>query len=500
MRDLVAEARRQPPHPLLGVVLGAGAGLLGAALLATQTPVRALAALAVLGGLLILTVPHVAVYALVGATIVQWPADLIKYAGVAVAGAVGLWALATRRPLVPRDRLFAILALLSGLVLIGALRVGEAGATSVAASYLSFLGFYWLLSTAATAPRVVRHVAAAMLWSGFLLAAIGIVQFRYHFIWPASTLVNSYHATVLGVSDAADLAVLQAWEGVFRVESLAGTPDFFGLSMQVLLPFAFFWMLRRRTTGGRLVGAVLLATLALALVLSLTRGAMLTTAMITVPLLAVKFGLRRSVPYLVAGVLLVGTLGAVWEPLQSRALSAWGEWASSDPTTAGGWRREMIGVGLHMFADHFWVGVGPGQHRNFLPAYAPSTLLVVPDTDSLLPIHNAYLALAIETGVGGLLLLLLLIALAWRRLRRLQRAFRAGGQTALLDLAHAAEVAWIGLTVNVAMYPQLDKYRYFWLLLAFIGCLSRIADDEAERAPPAPAQQGHLQRGTVARG
>jgi hypothetical protein len=106
-----------------------------------------------------------------------------------------------------------------------------------------------------------------------------------------------------------------------------------------------------------------------------------------------------------------------------------------------------------------------------------------------MPIHNAYLAMAIELGVGGLLLLVLLIGLAWRRLRQLQRVFRASGQGALLDLTHAAEVAWIGLAINIAMYPQLDRYRYFWLLLAFIGCLSRIAADAAERATSPAAGQ-----------
>lgn len=489
---------RHRHHPLLGLLLGAAGGGLAAVLSHSLSPWWALASLAALaGGSVMLVAPRFAVYTLTAMTIVQWPGDLIKYVGAVVVASIGLWALVTRRRLVPQDHLLAILFLLGAMVIAGALALGEPEATSLAGSYVGFVGLYWVVSTLTTSPLIIRRLAAVMLLSGFLLAVIGLVQVRYQFIWPVSTLNAGYHATVLGISDPVALRELQAWEGTFRVESLAGTPDFLGLTMQILLPFAFYWTIERSSTKGRLAGLVLLVVLGATLVLSLTRGAMVTTILITIPLLAVKYGLRRALPYLMIGLMVVGVATAAWEPLRSRALSTSEEWLNGDPATAGGWRRQMIEVGLRIFADNFWLGVGPGQHRRYLPIYADSALLVVPDVSAVLPLHNAYLAMAIELGVGGLLLLLLLVGLTWRRLRRLQRIFRATGDRRLTNLAHAAEVAWIGLIVNIAMYPQLDRYRYFWLLLAFIGGLSRLAADHPLlRQQTRRLNGGHLASGT----
>jgi hypothetical protein len=115
---------------------------------------------------------------------------------------------------------------------------------------------------------------------------------------------------------------------------------------------------------------------------------------------------------------------------------------------------------------------------------------VIPVDELQAPLHNAYLTIAIELGVGGLTCLVLLVVLAWRRLRQVQAHFRASNQAALLALANAAEVAWVGLAVSIAFYPHLATFRYFWILLAAVGGLSRVAADQQERA----------RRGMVARG
>jgi hypothetical protein len=47
----------------------------------------------------------------------------------------------------------------------------------------------------------------------------------------------------------------------------------------------------------------------------------------------------------------------------------------------------------------------------------------------------------------------------------------------MADLACASEIAWIAMIANIMMYPGLENFRYFWVLLALLGGLSRIAAD-----------------------
>jgi hypothetical protein len=125
--------------------------------------------------------------------------------------------------------------------------------------------------------------------------------------------------------------------------------------------------------------------------------------------------------------------------------------------------------------------VGIGQQRSLWVHYAP-TYIFTPGAETQLPIHNGYLAIAIDLGIAGLTLLLLLLGLAWRRLRRLQGYFRATNQRQMLDLAAASEVALLSYIASSAMYPGMENFRYFWVLLALIGALSRVCADDSAAA------------------
>jgi O-antigen ligase len=460
-------------EPLIGVAAGAGAAGLLAAL---PTMVAALAPAALLAGVMVLVAPQLGLYLLTGAMIAQWPYRLLTVAGAAVTVATLFWALAARRTLVPRDGVFLLVALLVGLVLLSALANGEPEGFRVALSFVSFVALYWTVVTLCETPAAVIRLADVMLLAGLAIALIGMVQFVYPFVWIASAqMVEAASSVNVGM----ELGLLQ-WEGFRRIESLTGTPNYLGLTMQILLPFAVLWTWRQREPLRVVAGVAVTGALAAALVLSFTRGAMLTTAAITVPLLALRIGLRRSMPFLFLGALLVAAVVGLWEPLRARVASTLVEVLSSDPGTAAGWRVAVLPIGFQMFLDHFWTGVGIGQQRSLWQQYAP-TYIFAPGAEQQLPIHNGYLAIAIDLGVAGLLLLLLLLGTVWLRLRRLQTAFRAGGAGRLFDLACAAEIAWVSMIANIMMYPGLENFRYFWVLLALIGGLSRLA-----RAPATP--------------
>jgi hypothetical protein len=467
-------------RPLPGwatAVLGALAGLLAVGLLTALSPLWAALALgALVAGVLAIGAPQAALYALAGAMIAQWPGRLITVAGAGMAGLALLWALAARRSLMPRDGLFAILGLLAGLVWLSALALGAQESARVALTFSSFLALYWMVSTLCTGAAFARRFAYAMQIAGVLTALIGFVQFVHPFVWIASA---QYFEADSALNAGASLGLLD-WEGFARIESVTGTPNYLGLSMQILLPLAVFWMYRRTTALGRIAGVAAIGALAAALVLSFTRGVMLTTAAITLPLLVIKLGWRRTLPYVAILAAAAAIVVVAWAPLRARVISTLVEVLSADPGTAAGWRVAATPIGIQMFLDHFWTGVGIGQQRSLWVHYAP-TYIFTPGAETQLPIHNGYLAIAIDLGIGGLALLLLLMALAWRRLRRLQDYFRATGQRQMLDLAAASEVALLSYIASIAMYPGVENFRYFWVLLALIGALSRVWADQRSR-------------------
>ena len=84
------------------------------------------------------------------------------------------------------------------------------------------------------------------------------------------------------------------WNGFYRIDSLTGAADYLGLTMQILIPFAFFWMIRQTSGQRQIVGLLAIAAMAIAMVLSFTRGIFLTTAVIVIPMLAHRYGWRYS--------------------------------------------------------------------------------------------------------------------------------------------------------------------------------------------------------------
>ncbi|NTU86401.1 MAG: O-antigen ligase family protein, partial [Chloroflexales bacterium] len=432
------------------------------------------------GAVLTLASPQFGMLALSSLMIAQWPGQVLKLGAAGVVGATLLWALARRRRLIPRDEVLLVLAPLILLIWLSALSVGDPSAVRVATSWTGYALYYWAASTLATDERAPRRLAMVFLISGVVTALIGLVQYKLHFTWIITAYTQSDPFLYLGSNDFRDL---QIWDGSFRIDSVTGSENYMGVAMQLPIAFACYWLIRRRSLAGRVVGLAMLAVLAAALLLSLTRGAILITAVVVVPMLAAKFGWRRSLPYLLVGAAIMAITFASIGQFRARAAATVDQVLHVSPMTSGGFRISIVPVGLAIIRDHFWTGVGLEQHRWAIRRYAPSDL-VSPVESAQLQLHNAYLWIAAELGIFGLLLVGALLALVWRRLRRLQAYYRGSGQRALEDLAHAAEVAWVALIFDMAFYPVVDTiFRYHWVLLAVVAGLTRVALDQGA-APP----------------
>jgi O-antigen ligase len=248
--------------------------------------------------------------------------------------------------------------------------------------------------------------------------------------------------------------------------------------MQSLSPFVALWIVRQKSWGLRVAGLAVLALFAIAHVLSFTRGALLTTAAVAV-LSAWVIDRKRLIAYgpIAAIVLVVAMLS--WSPLRGRMLTflSLESKESRETVNTGGWRLRTIPVALTLISERPFLGLGLGQQRWNWPESTFGDLIPDPRVVDPLPIHNDYLLIPAELGVGGGIVLVLLIAIAVRNLLQIASYFRDRGDLVLSDTATATWLAILGIAMAMTMYPIVDNFRYFWLLLAVTAALMRIYSD-----------------------
>lgn len=445
----------------------------------SRTPLHAAVTIVgLVAGISVMLFPQFGVLLLSGLLIGQWPANIVSYLGVLTLGSALIWLLLHRQPIMPRN---AILFLTICYFALGVLSLVNPKTTIELRSHLLALtghcSFVWLFATLVTTRAAILRVLQWMVASGVVTAIIGLVQWKTHFVWVVSTTSVALSAGNKGLQDKTALD-LQGWQGQFRIDSITGTPDFLPLYMQSLSPFVALWIIRQKTWGRRVAGLAVLALFALAHVLSFTRGALLTTAAVAV-LSAWTIDRKRLIAYgpIVAIMLFVVMLS--WSPLRGRMLTflSLESKESRETVNTGGWRLRTIPVALQLISERPFFGLGLGQQRWNWPENTFGDLIPDPSVVDPLPIHNDYLLIPAELGVGGGIVLVLLIAVAVRKLDQIATYFRDRGD---LELSHTATATWLailGIAMAMTMYPIVDSFRYFWLLLAVTAALMRICSD-----------------------
>jgi putative inorganic carbon (HCO3(-)) transporter len=131
---------------------------------------------------------------------------------------------------------------------------------------------------------------------------------------------------------------------------------------------------------------------------------------------------------------------------------------------------------VHMFLNHPYLGVGPGNYPVLYTKYSESIALD-PRAEGRHP-HNLYLEYFAEMGLLGGLLILTFIALALRGAWRARRVFT--GRDRLL--AEGVFVALVGYFINGVFLHPSGYTRYLWLVLGFGFVCRRLAESK-EAAP-----------------
>ena len=190
-----------------------------------------------------------------------------------------------------------------------------------------------------------------------------------------------------------------AQTGFYRATIGFGWPNESGMFFAVALPVGVLAFQTAHGPVARWVAFAAILGCGLGLLSTFSRGSWL--AALLSPAVLLLAGGGRSVAriwlFAALGVLLLDV--AAGGVFSNRAVSAVGDYAVEQ-------RADLMLVGVLMFLDHPWTGVGPGGFGAGIEEYGPQILSL---TDYVGSAHNGYIEIAAEAGMFGLLGFLIIL-------------------------------------------------------------------------------------------
>jgi O-antigen ligase len=331
----------------------------------------------------------------------------------------------------------------------------QSAATGQASSLLKNLLIVYAIAEIFDSPRSQRLAMWGLIVAGALMAGLTVLQAA------TQTYGNSY----LGLAQAPVRQIVGA-DNSFRSSGPIGDPNFYALILAALVPIA---LIRVRDEKGMFLRVAALLTAILlfaAIVLTYSRGGLVTIAILIALYIPIARIRARSV--CAAMLLLLPLLALV-------PGSYWGRIATlTQGDSAIASRAGSQEVALAIFEDHPFLGIGA---NNYTEAYFPYALrLNMPGAAE--NSHNLYLAVAAETGLLGLVAfsgsMFFVIRAAWKR-----RASSLRACDSLTEgLATSCVLSLCTYLVGVIFLP-IAYPRYLWVL---VGLALAVA---------APTGEGH---------
>ena len=298
--------------------------------------------------------------------------------------------------------------------------------------------------------------AAVLAFGG--LGALAVVQ----------QVTGTYDRTYLG------FAAVEAGQGLVRSAGPLST-DAFGWELVPVTVLALYLALGARKRNIRVLAWSLFGFSLLGVIFSFARASLIAIA-IALVLAAV---LRHvALPTLALGIVVGITALVLFLPAPAKdrlaqtvsPFTGRGVAAAQDASVRGRAGENLAAV--HMFLNHPYLGVGPGNYPVLYTQYS-KFIALDPRNEARHP-HNLYLEYFAETGLAGGLLILTFIGVALRGAWRARRVF--AGRDRLL--AEGVFVALVGYFVNgIFLHPSAYS-RYLWLVLGLGLVCGRLARRE----------------------
>ena len=272
-----------------------------------------------------------------------------------------------------------------------------------------------------------------------------------------------------------------------------GEQNRFAQVLLYALPLAVYRALDEPKRALRRLGVVCALLIALAVVLSFSRGGAVGLVAVLIGLLLMRAIRGRQILAVVLAVVValvafpdyrerVSSLLSVTEIFQAESNQDRADYSARGRAT------ENL-VAYLIWIDHPIFGVGPDQFTTYHQAYAErvaeySDILDVRQRFQQREAHILYLGVAAETGILGLGCLMGILLGTLYELQRARR--RHAGSPQLANLASGLFLAVIGYMVT-SLFLHMSYVRYFWLLIG----VSSAASVVLLRADLAPAVLPH---------
>jgi len=312
--------------------------------------------------------------------------------------------------------------------------------------------FYLMLRTTPLAEEATWRIVDSFVAGATVVALIGLIQYA------------------LGVN------VITAEQGFRRLRSVYGSPNnaalYLGRALPILVAVTTFAKTRQR----RLVYGVFIMPVALAMLLSFSRAAILLGIPFSLLVLGLLAGGRWR--WIALGLILVAAISII--PLLSTPRFI----GLLDPHSGTlFFRLQLWRASWKMFSDHPWLGVGPD---NFLYQYRGRYILPSAwQEPHLSHAHNVLLTYATRLGLPGLVAGLWLQVAFWQH----SLPLGAGGDwvtTSSRD-RRALALGLMGSMAYTLAHGMVDASTFFvdlalafLLALGLVQCLRRYHSDEQQ--------------------
>jgi len=270
--------------------------------------------------------------------------------------------------------------------------------------------------------------------------------------------------------------------GALRASGLEGSahPDTFGVYQAMIAPAALGLFALARTARMRLAYLACMAVIALSIVSSLTRTAMISVALVAVLALVLPWRVlfRSASQKATYAVALAATAGVVLTAAASATFFARvGSIFSGGQGDRAAGRTDLWAAAWNAYSHHPWFGIGAGNfqfHSLDLLTRTQGVDIGASYVAQGRLVHNSYLEALTELGPVGLALFVLVIGMTGWYLVRVFRRSRAAGDDVSRIAAATLLLALLGLAISMG-FLSIGLNKPLWIIVGLTLALERMS-------------------------
>ena len=319
----------------------------------------------------------------------------------------------------------------------------------------------------------LRHALVALVASASLLSSLSVLQIvTGRFADAFGGLVELKFGTIYG-----DVAMPRA------AGPPVSDPNFYARILLMTIPLAVGLAVNTKNTRHRMLFGAAAAIITAGTLVTYSRGAMLTLAVMAVLLSLVLHVRVRHIAFAgVAGIVVLlllpesitRRLGTIEALLPEKNVGA-----AYDSSLA---QRELLTMsGVAMFNAHPWLGVGAGHYAWYFPKYSNqvgSSWVDYVETGLYRYPHSLYVEIACETGLAGLITFFFAVLATFLTMYNARWRLLANGEREQAILTAALAVAIAGYLI-ASVFLHETHLRYLALYFGFAIAISRLSREAA---------------------